>query len=686
LFDHDTASALAKKPPKKQAEKPAAKTTRARASAKGKAAQEAAPRPRWRWLRLFLRWSAVAFIWVSLAAIGLVGWYILDLPDPDQLINQRPPSVTVLGSDGSVLATYGELHGETLHFEDLPVSLIEAVLATEDRRYFDHAGVDLRGIARAAWANIQAGGVVQGGSTITQQVAKNLFLTPERSFKRKAQEALLALWLERRFTKEEILAIYLNRVYLGAGTYGVDAAARRYFDKSARDLTLPEAAMIAGLLKAPSRYNPAADPAAARLRAAEVIDNMVEAGFIDAETARAAKAAPLDLEGNRPAGGEARYATDWIMMRASEYIGLAQDDLVIVTTIDPLLQREAQQALAAGLAGEGAERNAGEGAVVSMTPDGAVVAMVGGSGYDTTQFNRAVLAERQPGSAFKLFVYLAALEAGMRPGDRVVDQPVTIEGWSPSNFDGEYDGAMTLSDALAQSVNTIAAETAWRVGIDRVIEAAHRLGIDQDMLSVPSLALGTTEVTPLALTAAYATIANQGLAAWPYVIEEIRTRTGEVLYRRSDVPAHRVIDQAVAANLAAMLAQTVQVGTGRAASIAWPAAGKTGTSQDYRDAWFIGFTRQYVTGVWIGNDNGAAMERVTGGGLPARIWADYMADAQLGLPALALSDPFAPSMATYSQETSDHETDGFGGLIDQLLSELGGSGAADPDRQSVRDR
>ncbi|MBT6512820.1 MAG: PBP1A family penicillin-binding protein [Rhodospirillaceae bacterium] len=546
------------------------------------------------------------------------------------------------GADGRVLATYGELHGDIIHFEELPHSLIQAVVATEDRRYFEHVGIDLRGIARAALANIRAGGVVQGGSTITQQVAKNLFLTPERSFKRKAQEALLALWLERRFTKEEILAIYLNRVYLGAGTYGVDAAARRYFDKSARDLTLPEAAMIAGLLKAPSRYNPAADPAAARARSAEEIDNMVEAGFTDEATARAAKAAPLNLAGNRPAGGDARYATDWVVVRATDYIGVARQDLIIVTTLDPNLQRAAQEALANGLAGEGAERNAGEGAVVSMAPDGAILAMVGGSGYATTQFNRAVQARRQPGSAFKLFVYLAALEAGMRPGDTVEDRPISIEGWSPRNFDGEFDGPMTLAQAFAGSTNTVAAETAWRIGMGRVIEAAHRLGIDEEMQVLPSLALGTTEVSPLELTAAYAVIANQGVEAWPYVIVEIRTRAGEVLYRREMPPIRRLVEPAVQADLSGMLEGTIEDGTGRAAMIAWPAAGKTGTSQDYRDAWFVGFTRQIVTGVWIGNDNGAAMNRVTGGGLSARIWADYMATAQQRLPQLTLVDTTVP--------------------------------------------
>ncbi|MBC6441032.1 MAG: PBP1A family penicillin-binding protein [Rhodospirillales bacterium] len=654
--------------------KAATKPATSKAAPRAKDREEATSRPRRRWFRVFLRWSAVAFIWGGLAFAGLIGWYVLDLPDPAELINDRAPSVTVLGADGQVIATYGELHGEVLHFEDLPETLIWAVTATEDRRYFEHIGVDIRGIARAAWVNIQAGGVLQGGSTITQQVAKNLFLTPERSFKRKAQEALLALWLERRFTKGEILAIYLNRVYLGAGTYGVDAAAKRYFDKSARDLTLPEAAMIAGLFKAPSRYNPAADPAAARIRSAEVIDNMVEAGLIDEETARAAKAAPLNLVGERPAGGDARYAADWTVTRAADYIGVARQDLVIVTTIDPDLQRAAQEALQAGLDDEGDAR---EGAIVSMAPDGAVLAMVGGSDYSTTQFNRVVQAERQPGSAFKLFVYLAALEAGYEPSDIVDDRAIAIDGWSPVNYDGEFDGPMTLTEAFAASTNTVAAEVAWTVGMNDVIDAAHRLGIDQEMMAVPSLALGTTDVTPLELTAAYATIANQGLAARPYVISEIRTRSGDLLYRRDDVSLARLVKPEVQAGLAAMLETTIVSGTGRAAQIPWPAGGKTGTSQDHRDAWFVGFTRQVVTGVWVGNDDGSAMDRVTGGGLPARIWADYMMEAQRGHAALALVDPYDDAPLEYVQK--EKAEDSYGSLLGGLLDELGGAGAADPD-------
>ena len=393
---------------------------------------------------------------------------------------------------------------------------------------------------------------------------------------------------------------------------------------------------------------------------------MVEAGFIDEEGARAAKATPLALAHTLRAGSDARYATDWITSRASDYIGVATRDLIITTTIDSGLQKGAMEALVSGLASEGRELGAGEGALVSMSPEGAVLAMVGGSGYTDTQFNRAVQAYRQPGSAFKLFVYLAALEAGLRPDDGVEDRPVTIRGWSPGNFDGEHDGAMTLGEAFANSVNTVAAETAWRVGIRRVIDVAQRLGIDRDLPVVPSLALGTTEMTLLELTSAYAAMANQGRAAWPWVIREIRTASGDVLYRRQEVPLPRLIEPRVHAGMTSMLRSVVTGGTGRAASIAWPAGGKTGTSQDFRDAWFVGFTRQIVTGVWVGNDDGSPTDEVTGGGLPARIWATYMADAQKDFPALRLVDHVPESAPAPPAES------GFTDLVSDLLDQFTG--------------
>ncbi len=615
----------------------------------------------WRMILPVLRWSVIATIWASVIVGALVGWYALDLPDPDRLISDRTPSVTVLDSRDRILATYGDFRGEIVPFDRLPPDLVAAVIAVEDRRFFDHGGMDVFGVLRALVANLRAAAVVQGGSTITQQVIKNVFLTPERSLKRKIKEVLLAFWLERKFTKEEILAIYLNRVYLGSGAFGIAAASHRYFGKKAGELSLGESAMIAGLLKAPSRDNPFNNPGRAIGRTATVLDSMVDAGFIDRDRAGQAKATPLVLAIASNSGGDARYATDWVAARASEYIGVATRNLIISTTIDATLQEKARDALIAGLA-EGGPASAGEGAIVSMRPDGAVTAMVGGSGYARTQFNRAVHAYRQPGSAFKLFVYLAALEDGWRPDTGVEDRPVSINGWSPGNFREGYEGAMTLAEAFAGSVNTVAADTAWKVGIANVIEVAHRLGIDRALPVLPSLALGTTELSLLELTSAYGTMANQGLANWPWVIREVRTSSGEVLYRRHTLPAPRLIEPSVHAAMTAMLGKVMEDGTGRAARIDWPAGGKTGTSQDFRDAWFIGFSRQYVTGVWVGNDDGSPTGKVTGGGLPARIWADYMAQALAGEPALGLVD-HAPEPARGAV------TDFFSDLLGELTDE-----------------
>ena len=623
-------------------------------------------------LRRLLRWGAAGLVWALLAIAALVGWWALHLPDPTAAATRRPPAVTVLAADGSVLASYGALHGPSVHFDALPPALIAAVMAAEDRRFFDHGGIDLVGIARAAIANLRAGAVVQGGSTITQQIAKNLFLTPQRTLKRKVQEALLALWLERRFSKRELMAIYLNRVYLGAGVWGVEAAARRYFNKPASALTLPEAAMIAGLPKAPSRYNPAADAAAAEARAAVVIDAMVAAGFIDKTEADAAKAGPATAAA-RPAGGSGRYAADWALARALATVGAAAGDLTVATTIDPGLQREAAAALAAGLAlAQGAE-----GALVSMAPDGAVLAMVGGSDYARTPFNRALEARRQPGSAFKLFVYLAALEAGMTPDDRVEDAPLDIDGWRPGNFNGRFEGEMTLTRALTTSVNTVAARIAWQLGMARVVEAARRLGIGGALPAVPSLALGTAGTTPLELTAAYAVLAHGGLAVRPHVLAAIHDGEGQLLYRRAAPPARRIVAARVGADLVAMLAAAVAAGSGRAAQLPGrQAAGKTGTSQDHRDGWFVGFTRQLATGVWIGRDDGAPVADLTGGGLPAAVWADYMAAAHRGLPALPLIAAAPPEAAPPQADSED----GFGALMDDLLGETDAEPSGDRDR------
>ncbi len=607
----------------------------ARNSDKGPAAGGKGPPPprppRRLWLRA-LRAGVILPIWGGVALGGLVAWYGWDLPDPETLETPtRRPSVTLLADDGSVLATYGDLHGGMVRFNQMPPYLVQAVVATEDRRFFDHPGMDAIGILRAAYANLRAGAVRQGGSTLTQQIAKNLFLTPERSIRRKVREMLLAFWLEARFDKRQLFTIYINRVYFGAGAWGIEAAAQRYFARRTARLGLRQAALLAGLLKAPSRYSPLADPAKAAARADLVIDNMVATGFLTAAQARAAKREPLAVA-SRGRGSGVRYFTDWLLDRAAGYIGPTGRDLVIRTTLSPRLQRIAETRVAAGLKGEGARRGVGQAALVAMAPDGAVRAMVGGRDWRKSQFNRATQALRQPGSAFKLFVYLAALEAGMTPADTVLDAPLEIRGWRPRNYTGRYRGRVTLADALAGSINTAAVRLTEKVGRGKVAAVAQRLGITAPLKIHPSLALGASEVTLLELTGAYAALANRGYAAWPYGIAEIRDGAGATLYRRAGAGAGRVVGPGTLRPLQTMLAGVITRGTGRAARIGRPAAGKTGTSQDSRDAWFIGFTAELVAGVWVGNDDETPMKRVTGGGLPARIWRGFMRDALKGTP------------------------------------------------------
>ena len=573
--------------------------------------------------------------------MALVAWYAYDLPDLRRLgERQRAPSVTLLAADGATLARFGDLYAAPVPAAELPAAMRDAVLAIEDRRFYSHFGLDPLALIRAAVANLRAGRVVQGGSTLTQQLAKNIFLTPDRTLKRKIQEMLVALWLERKFTKDEILSIYLNRVYFGAGAYGVEAAARRYFAKSARRLTLAQSAMLAGLLKAPTRYAPTRNLARAQARARQVLDAMVAAGYITEKRAEAAKRNPAVVApGRAGARAGARYFADWILDRVASYAGPGAGDVVVVTTLDPALQGAAEEAIAWGLRGEGKRRGATQAAFVALAPDGAVEAMVGGRDYGASQFNRATQALRQPGSAFKLFVYLAALEAGMRPDDLVEDAPLTVDGWRPRNYDGRYAGPVTLRTALARSLNTVAVRVSERVGRGRVAALARRLGITTPLREDPSLALGASEVSLIELTAAYATLANRGEGVWAYGIGEIRRADGSVLYRRRGSGPGRVVAEKPLREMVDMLAGVITDGTGRAARLPWPAAGKTGTSQDSRDAWFIGFTRGLVAGVWVGNDDGAPMKGVTGGGLPARLWKRFMGAALAGSPPRPLLDP-----------------------------------------------
>jgi len=586
-----------------------------------------------KWPLRLLIWATTAAVWGFVAVAAMVAWFSLDLPDIEaSLAAFRRPTVTVLAADGSVLATTGDLYDSAVALSDLPPILPQAVIATEDRRFYDHFGIDLIGLARAAVANLRAGRVVQGGSTITQQVAKNLFLTSERTLKRKVQELLVALWLERRFDKDQILAIYLNRVYLGSGAYGVAAAARRYFDRPVGRLGVYESAMLAGLLKAPSRYNPHNDPDLADQRARQVLENMVNAGVLTADQARAAPGHASDDAVHVPTK-VAPYFVDWVIDQVPGYAGSGDRDLTVVTTLDPAIQRSAEQHMRTLLQGPGRNLAISQGAVIVLSTDGAVRALVGGADYAKSQFNRAVQARRQPGSAFKPMLFLAALEAGYTTQTPVDDAPIDIRGWRPANFDGRYEGTVTLGHALAYSLNTAAVRVAQRVGPERIIATARRLGITGKLPNDLGIALGTGEVTLVELTAAYAPFANGGFGVWPHAIAEIRDGGGAVVYRRSGSGPGRLVSAERVAAMNDMLAGVVREGTGRSAALDRPAAGKTGTSQDFRDAWFVGYTADLVAGVWLGNDDGQLMKNVTGGGAPARLWAAVMGDAHRGLPA-----------------------------------------------------
>jgi penicillin-binding protein 1A len=586
--------------------------------------------------------AAVVAIWSAVVLGGLFAWYAYDLPDFDELyIVERKSSVTLKAADGMVLATYGDLYGEWQPLKSLPPQLPQALIATEDRRFYSHFGIDPLGLARAAYANLRAGRTVQGGSTLTQQLAKNVFLSPNRTLKRKVQELMLAFRLEHKFSKDQILEMYLNRVYFGAGAYGVEAAAQRFFDKPAAKLSLGESAMLVGLLKAPSKLAPTGNIKSAQSRAAQVLRNMADAGYITTETAEAAIAKPTQLARSRLPLPNARYFADWAVEEVYQLVGRDHNDLTVYTTLDSRLQGTAERAVDTVLDREGEKQDVGQGALVSLAPDGAVRAMVGGRDYVDSSFNRATQARRQPGSAFKPIVFLTALEQGIRPDDQFVDGPIEVSGWKPRNYDGQYHGAMTLREAAARSINTIAVQVDEKVGRDKVIETARRLGITSDLKPHPSLALGAFEVGVLELTAAYAAFVNGGYAVQPYGVIEIRDAQNNVLYRRQNggAYAHMIGGEALG-DLNDLLRGVVETGTGRAARIGRPAAGKTGTTSDYRDAWFIGYTPDLVTSVWVGNDDNSPTKKVSGSGLPAQIWKGFMTDALKGRPASEL--PQAP--------------------------------------------
>jgi penicillin-binding protein 1A len=594
------------------------------------------------WLYRGFRLSLLAAIWGGIVLGAVVVYFIASVPDPViAALDDRPPNVTILGQDGTVLAERGLRRGH-VRLDTLPPYLVQAVLSTEDRRFYAHFGIDPLGLVRASFRNATAGSVVEGGSTITQQLAKNLFLSPKRTITRKLEEVIYAIWLEQRFSKDEILELYLNRVYFGGGTYGIEAASRRYFGKSSRFVTLSQAALLAGLLKAPSRYAPTRSVKAASERTDEVLENMVQAGFLSPEQARIASQQPLRLSARGDDTGYP-YPVDFVAELLPEFVGEQDGDLIVETTIDAGLQRVSQQALRHLLDEEGDNLKAGEGAVVVLDPMGGVKALVGGRSYSTSPFDRALKSLRQPGSAFKPFVYLTALENGYTPDSVAYDGPTTVDGWSPRNYTGIYQGEISLRDALAQSINTVAARLAAEVGPWRVVRTARRLGIQSQLHSNPSIALGTAEVTLLELTGAYTPFANGGQGVLPHIITRVRNGDGKVLYERQRSTIGQVVALQYVAGMNDMMYAVVARGTGKKAAIdGQVVAGKTGTTQSYRDAWFIGYTAHYVCGVWIGNDNGTRMKKVTGGSLPAELWHEIMAYAHRDKAPLALPGTRSP--------------------------------------------
>ena len=573
-------------------------------------------RRRWRWLK----WAIILSVWSAVALALALVWFAWDLPRPESALDAaRRPSLALEDRSGRIFSTFGDVVGEPLRLADLPPALPAAAVAIEDRRFFAHGALDFIGIARAAFVDLRAGHVRQGGSTITQQVAKNLFLSNARTFRRKVQELLLTLWLEQHFTKQEILEIWLNRVYLGSGAWGVDAAAHVYFGISARKLALWQCAVIAGIPRAPSRFSPRVDPAAATARAREVLAAMVQTGAITAAEAQQA-AAQIAFPPHPPLA--AGWFADWAAEQGEALLAPGAD-AVLHTTLDARLQSVVDTKLGALLNGPGATAGASEGAVVAIDAEtGAVRAMAGGRDYQASPYNRAVLARRQPGSAFKPFVWLTALEKGKRPDDTVLDGPIRIGNWSPANFERGYRGEITLEDALAHSVNTAAVRLLlYDGGAGAVADTAHRLGITDALPNDDSLALGTGEVGLLELATSYAAFFNGGLRVTATAIDSIDSDGHAQTVART--PPVRVIEPDTAAMMLRMLAAVVSRGTGTAAALPGRlVAGKTGTTQDYRDAWFIGWTAGTVIGVWLGNDDDHPMHDVEGGGLPARLFHD----------------------------------------------------------------
>lgn len=572
-------------------------------------------------LRLTLKWSFFLGIWLAICGVLTLLYYLRDLPSLTELESGNGKQIVQINySNGSRITNHGGVYSSEVRYFELPQNLINAVIATEDRRFFSHCGVDFFGITRAYYANHRAHRIVQGGSTITQQLAKLLFLKPERTAKRKVQEILLALQLERQFTKEQILTLYLNRAYFGSGNYGIGNAAKFYFGKEVSRLTLNESAIIAGLLKAPSKFSPKNNHDLAESRSNVVLQSMIDAGFLDEKNI-----AELDQDVVYHLDHSQRlYFADFVQENFSEFLSRKQREekvIRIITTLDESVQ-ERLESIADKFAQENfAKIGNSQIAVLVMKKDGEIVAMSGGKDYQKSQFNRAVNARRQAGSAFKAIVYLTAFEVGMTPDDVMEDKKISVGSWLPDNYENRYFGEVSLENAFANSLNSVSIQLAKKTGGKAVVETAKKFGISAKIDSTdPTIALGTTEVSMLELTGVYATIANGGRPVFPYAIREIRDGEDRVLYGYQSSEFNPIISSTTQKNMKQILRKVVTDGTGKNANVAEDIYGKTGTSQNFRDAWFIGFDDSYVVGVWIGNDDNSSTNKITGGSLPATLF------------------------------------------------------------------
>jgi penicillin-binding protein 1A len=572
-----------------------------------------------RWLRRLMVWGAGFALLGAITLVVAVAVTMRSLPGYQELkSSQTGQMIVVRAADGTEIVTLGPSYGKWVPYERIPQPMRDAMVSVEDRRYRSHWGVDPIGIVRSLMVRVESGSWKQGGSTITQQLARNIFLNNTKTFGRKAREWILALALEQKFSKDQILELYLNKVYFGGGAYGIDSAARKFFGHSGEEITLPEAAIIAGLVKAPSRYSPTADADAAVGRAGVVLQTLVANGYLTEQEAQAVDLKKVKMVEDRSGQNSARYFTDWALPQLDLILPENDQPIEVWTTLDLVMQKAATSAIA-GFAPKDAQ-----GALVSLDRDGAVLAMVGGTDYVTSNYNRAVNAVRQPGSAWKLFVYLTALEAGYTPGDRVVDEPVTIDGWTPRNDGGRYAGEIDLRTAFAYSKNTVAAQLGNEVGFGQVANMARRFGITTPINTLPSMVLGSSEARVIDMVRAFASVQAKGMSVEPYGIRKVTTTDGEVLYRHRAEAPQQLVPSYVAAGMTDLMQTAVNIGTGRAAQIGRPVAGKTGTTSSNKDGWFLGFSSGITTGVWMGRDDAKAVPGLQGGAAPARAFAAYM--------------------------------------------------------------